>query len=136
LKRIWDGPAVANLGPHHRDQAVEPIAGRMDVATCSNQSLERVRSTCETLWAVSDVRTLSNEDLAHSGSSLRRGVPVATPVFDGAKASPTSRCSMLEEAGFDVLQASHALRRRTGEPFDRKVTVGIDLHAEAAPPGR
>ncbi|MFT0892106.1 DNA-directed RNA polymerase subunit beta [Pseudochelatococcus sp. G4_1912] len=63
------------------------------------------------------------EDLVELGESLRRGVPIATPVFDGAKESDIER--MLEEAGLDTSGQSTLYDGRTGEEFDRKVTMGI-----------
>ncbi len=55
-------------------------------------------------------------------SNLRVGVPVATPVFDGAREADIER--MLEMAGLDKSGQSTLVDGRTGEPFDRKVTVG------------
>ncbi|MBB3809526.1 DNA-directed RNA polymerase subunit beta [Pseudochelatococcus contaminans] len=63
------------------------------------------------------------EDLVDLGESLRRGVPIATPVFDGAKESDIE--ILLERAGLDVSGQSTLYDGRTGEAFDRKVTVGI-----------
>ena len=42
---------------------------------------------------------LSDDDLVELGQNLRRGVPIATPVFDGAKEADIER--MLEMAGLD-----------------------------------
>ncbi|MEM7775141.1 MAG: DNA-directed RNA polymerase subunit beta [Pseudomonadota bacterium] len=53
---------------------------------------------------------------------LLRGVPVATPVFDGAREPDI--VEMLREAGFDESGQVVLHDGRTGEPFDRKVTVG------------
>ena len=56
------------------------------------------------------------------GENLRAGVPIATPVFDGAHEADIVR--MLEEAGCDVSGQVTLVDGRTGEPFDRQVTVG------------
>jgi DNA-directed RNA polymerase subunit beta len=53
---------------------------------------------------------------------LRHGVPVATPVFDGAR--EVDIVEMLNEAGLDPSGQSVLYDGRTGEPFDREVTVG------------
>ena len=50
------------------------------------------------------------------------GVPVATPVFDGAREPDI--VELLEKAGFDTSGQVTLYDGRTGEPFDRKVTVG------------
>ena len=53
---------------------------------------------------------------------LTKGVPIATPVFDGAKEADIVQ--MLDAAGFDSSGQVRLYDGRTGEPFDRKVTVG------------
>ena len=53
---------------------------------------------------------------------LKDGVPVATPVFDGAREPEI--VEMLQKAGFDTSGQVTLYDGRTGEPFDRKVTVG------------
>ena len=54
--------------------------------------------------------------------NLRRGVPIATPVFDGAREKDI--VIMLEQAGLDGSGQSSLYDGRTGDVFDRKVTVG------------
>jgi DNA-directed RNA polymerase subunit beta len=53
---------------------------------------------------------------------LTRGVPIATPVFDGAREPDI--VEMLQEAGLDASGQSRLYDGRTGEQFDRPVTVG------------
>jgi DNA-directed RNA polymerase subunit beta len=65
---------------------------------------------------------LEDEAVFELGENLRRGVPVATPVFDGARESDI--VNMLEAAGIDKSGQVTLYDGRTGEPFDRKVTVG------------
>ena len=69
-----------------------------------------------------EVEEYSDEELRELGDNLRQGVPIATPVFDGAHEVDIVR--MLEEAGCDASGQSQLYDGRTGEPFDRKVTVG------------
>ena len=65
---------------------------------------------------------LDEPSLVELGENLRRGVPIATPVFDGAREKDI--VEMLEMAGLDHSGQSTLYDGRTGEPFDRKVTVG------------
>jgi len=58
-------------------------------------------------------------ELAHN---LQPGIPVATPVFDGAHEADIN--AMLERAGLSDSGQVTLIDGRTGEPFDRKVTVG------------
>ena len=69
-----------------------------------------------------EVVNLDDEASAALGDNLRRGVPIATPVFDGAKESDIER--LLQEAGLSTSGQVTLYDGRTGEAFDRKVTVG------------
>ncbi|MFS2319308.1 DNA-directed RNA polymerase subunit beta [Maricaulis sp. D1M11] len=62
-------------------------------------------------------------ELAELGRNLRAGVPIATPVFDGAREPDVA--DMLEKAGFERSGQVTLFDGRTGEPFRRKVTVGV-----------
>ncbi|MGA0714735.1 MAG: DNA-directed RNA polymerase subunit beta [Gemmobacter sp.] len=66
---------------------------------------------------------LSDEDLVASAATVTRGVPIATPVFDGAKEADVNDALM--RAGFDVSGQSKVYDGRTGEVFARPVTVGV-----------
>ena len=55
--------------------------------------------------------------------NVTRGVPIATPVFDGAKEADVNEA--LRRAGFDTSGQSEVFDGRTGEKFQRKVTVGV-----------
>ncbi|MEO5707793.1 MAG: DNA-directed RNA polymerase subunit beta [Alteraurantiacibacter sp.] len=64
--------------------------------------------------------TMEIVELAHN---VRAGVPMGTPVFDGAREPDVS--AMLIKAGIDSSGQSDLFDGRTGDKFDRKVTVGI-----------
>jgi DNA-directed RNA polymerase subunit beta len=68
------------------------------------------------------IKSLSEDDLVELGGNLRHGVPIATPVFDGAKEADIEK--MLDLAGLDHSGQVSVYDGRTGEVFDRKVTVG------------
>ncbi len=68
------------------------------------------------------IKSLSEDDLVELGGNLRHGVPIATPVFDGAKEADIEK--MLDLAGLDHSGQVTVFDGRTGESFDRKVTVG------------
>ncbi|MGE4247390.1 MAG: DNA-directed RNA polymerase subunit beta, partial [Parvibaculaceae bacterium] len=69
-----------------------------------------------------EVRQYSDEELRELGDNLRPGVPIGTPVFDGAHEADIVR--MLEDAGCSASGQVTLVDGRTGEPFDRPVTVG------------
>ena len=68
------------------------------------------------------VAKLSDGEVIEMSQTLRRGVPVATPVFDGAVEDDI--VDLLGKAGIDSSGQIQLYDGRTGEPFDRKVTVG------------
>ncbi|MAV32633.1 MAG: DNA-directed RNA polymerase subunit beta [Gammaproteobacteria bacterium] len=70
-----------------------------------------------------DIKGLSDEEVLELAQNLRGGVPMATPVFDGAAEVEVK--SMLELAGIDESGQFWLSDGRTGETFDRQVTVGI-----------
>ncbi len=65
---------------------------------------------------------MSDEQFIELGDNLRNGVPMATPVFDGAKEVDINR--LLEVAGLETSGQVSLIDGRTGETFDRPVTVG------------
>ncbi len=76
----------------------------------------------EIYGAKKEIDALPEETLLEVGENLRRGVPIATPVFDGAHEKDI--VEMLHEAGLDSSGQVTLHDGRTGEAFDRKVTVG------------
>ncbi|SHI76115.1 DNA-directed RNA polymerase subunit beta [Palleronia salina] len=64
-----------------------------------------------------------DDALLEMAGNVTRGVPIATPVFDGAKEADVN--DSLARAGFDTSGQSLLFDGRTGEAFSRKVTVGI-----------
>ena len=79
-------------------------------------TLKKVYGTNET------ISSLDDHQLAEMGDNLRNGVPIATPVFDGAREADIDE--MLDLAGLDTSGQVELFDGRTGERFDRKVTVG------------
>ena len=69
-----------------------------------------------------EVTSYEDQQLAELGENLRVGVPIATPVFDGAHEADIVR--MLQEAGCSTSGQVTLYDGRTGEPFERQVTVG------------
>jgi DNA-directed RNA polymerase subunit beta len=69
-----------------------------------------------------DVADLSDQEFLELGRNLRLGIPFATPVFDGAREEDI--VEMLTKAGLEQSGQVTLIDGRTGEPFERKVTVG------------
>ncbi len=66
---------------------------------------------------------MDEEALVESASTVTKGVPIGTPVFDGAKEADVN--DALTRAGFDTSGQSIVFDGRTGEQFARSVTVGV-----------
>ncbi|NOY62916.1 MAG: DNA-directed RNA polymerase subunit beta [Gammaproteobacteria bacterium] len=69
-----------------------------------------------------DIDSLTDDEVVALCKNLRRGVPMATPVFDGASEDDIKH--MLELAGLSRTGQTELRDGRTGEPFERPVTVG------------
>ncbi len=69
-----------------------------------------------------DIDSLSDAEVLELSENLRGGVPMATPVFDGANESEIRR--MLELAGLPASGQTQLYDGRTGDGFERPVTVG------------
>lgn len=87
------------------------------------QDLKPLRDTLKKVYGDDEViKSLNDTELLELARNLKPGVPIATPVFDGAKEADIEE--MLKMAGFDASGQSTVYDGRTGDQFDRKVTVG------------
>ena len=68
------------------------------------------------------VKDLDDDGVVRLGEHLSKGISIATPVFDGAKEADI--VDMLERAGLKDSGQSTVFDGRTGDQFDRQVTVG------------
>lgn len=71
---------------------------------------------------IEDLNQLSDTEILELALNLRAGVPMATPVFDGAREADIK--TMLRLAGLPESGQTKLFDGRTGEPFERDVTVG------------
>ena len=69
-----------------------------------------------------DIQKMDDNEAIELAGNLRNGVPIATPVFDGAH--EVDIVEMLEKAGVSTSGQVRLFDGRTGEYFDREVTVG------------
>ncbi|MFL2843553.1 MAG: DNA-directed RNA polymerase subunit beta [Alphaproteobacteria bacterium] len=84
--------------------------------------ISNVRSTLEGIYKPSEIKKYEDGDLIQMSHSLRKGVPIATPVFDGARENDIN--DLLEKADLNTSGQITLYDGRTGEKFDRPVTVG------------
>jgi DNA-directed RNA polymerase subunit beta len=82
-----------------------------------------LRDQMQKIYGKDEIKaSMKDADVVAIAEQLMTGVPVATPVFDGAREPDI--VEMLQAAGFDSSGQVSLFDGRTGEPFDRKVTVG------------
>jgi DNA-directed RNA polymerase subunit beta len=88
-----------------------------------NKDVKPLRKKLTDIYGKEDgIDGLDDQSLVELGENLRRGVPIATPVFDGAHEKDI--VDMLTKAGLNTSGQVTLYDGRTGEPFDRDVTVG------------
>ncbi|MEC7291432.1 MAG: DNA-directed RNA polymerase subunit beta, partial [Pseudomonadota bacterium] len=88
----------------------------------ANNDGKALRKTLETVYGKDEPLPDTDEELVELAGNLKKGVPFATPVFDGAREPDI--VEMLERAGLDGSGQSVVYDGRTGEQFKRPVTVG------------
>jgi DNA-directed RNA polymerase subunit beta len=89
----------------------------------SKGDLKPLKKEINTLFAGDkSVTDLDDDSMVRLGEHLSKGISIATPVFDGAKEKDI--VEMLERAGLKSSGQSTVYDGRTGEEFDRQVTVG------------
>ncbi|HXQ04304.1 MAG TPA: DNA-directed RNA polymerase subunit beta, partial [Bradyrhizobium sp.] len=110
------GWACAGLGKRIGQAVDAYLASAKQDTKPLKETLKKIYGDEET------IKSLNDAELMELGGNLRHGVPIATPVFDGAKEADIEE--MLKLAGLDASGQSTVYDGRTGDAFDRKVTVG------------
>ena len=111
------GMQVAKQLEEWRESNPDAVAGEMPDAV-----KDRLKTVYGDHYAA-EIEARSPEQVAELIQNVRTGIPMGTPVFDGAREADVS--DMLELAGLDSSGQSTLFDGRTGDAFDRKVTVGI-----------
>ncbi|MDY0242910.1 MAG: DNA-directed RNA polymerase subunit beta, partial [Rhodospirillaceae bacterium] len=112
------GWASANLGRQIGD-LLESYQRQQATEQDLRAKLKDVYAKC---YEEQGIAELDEKQILELSENLVPGVPMATPVFDGARESDI--VDMLNKAGLDTSGQVRLIDGRTGEYFDRKVTVG------------
>ncbi len=92
----------------------------------SDKAMGELRTKLNAVYGAADyersIAALSDDEVLELSNNLTAGVPIATPVFDGAREADID--TMLGSAGIRPSGQVTLVDGRTGEPFDRPVTVG------------
>jgi DNA-directed RNA polymerase subunit beta len=108
------GWACRGLGKQIGDVLEQWEAGR--------SSRDDVGVKIKEIYGEDQILPRSNDELKELAGNLTRGVPISTPVFDGAREPDIVK--MLKKAGLEESGQVDLYDGRTGEKFGRKVTVG------------
>ncbi|CAB9539326.1 DNA-directed RNA polymerase beta subunit (EC [Bathymodiolus brooksi thiotrophic gill symbiont] len=103
------GHKIAAMLDEKRTEMVKEIRAFLDKVYNSHGKQENLAS-------------FSDEEIIELANNLREGVPMATPVFDGIKEEDIK--SLLKLADLPESGQEQLYDGRTGEPFDRPITVG------------
>jgi len=123
-------PSRMNVGQvleTHLGWAAKQLGRNIGDLLDSQVSVAKLRSYLDDIYNKSsgkkeDLKSLTEDELRELANNLRAGVPMATPVFDGASEEEIKK--MLELAGLPRSGQTNLIDGRTGEPFDRPTTVG------------
>jgi len=98
------------------------IGAMLDANAGSGTLRDFLGKVYNTSGKTENLEEFTDDEIVSLAGNLRGGVPMATPVFDGADESEIKH--MLELAGLPVSGQTTLIDGRTGEEFDRQVTVG------------
>ena len=123
-------PSRMNVGQvleTHLGWAAKELGRKIEEMLISEESAAAIRRFLEQLYNSSggqreDLKSLKAEELIELARNLVQGVPMATPVFDGANEEEIK--GLLSVAGLPESGQATLYNGRTGESFDRPVTVG------------
>jgi len=122
-------PSRMNIGQileTHLGWAAKGLGKKIDTLLRQQASATEIRKLLNNIYNSSgkseEINSLNDLELAELAVNLKGGVPFATPVFDGAHESEIK--AMLELADLPVNGQVDLFDGRTGEKFDRQVTVG------------
>jgi DNA-directed RNA polymerase subunit beta len=122
-------PSRMNVGQileTHLGWAAKGLGLRIQEMLRANESAAKVRKFLEKIYNSTgkkeDFTELSDDDVMELARNLQNGLPFATPVFDGA--TEVEIKDMLEIAGLPRNGQITLFDGRTGDAFDRAVTVG------------
>ncbi len=108
-------------------QIGQQVGEILDAALEKKSKVKDLRGHLKGIYPQAEVQkqldAMSEEELMLSSEHLRPGIPMATPVFDGAREEDIT--DHLKQAGFHTSGQVTLYDGRTGEPFERQVTVGI-----------
>jgi DNA-directed RNA polymerase subunit beta len=123
-------PSRMNVGQvleTHLGMAAKGLGDKIDAMIKEQKKVAEIRKFLESIYnngagRTEDLKSLSDQDIVELAGNLVGGVPMATPVFDGA--AEESIKDLLKLADMPESGQFTLYDGRSGEAFDRPVTVG------------
>jgi len=123
-------PSRMNVGQvleTHLGWAAKGLGKKIDAMLKTQQKIAEIRKFLDAIYNKTegrheDLKSFSDEEILELAHNLRKGVPMATPVFDGIHEEDIKQ--LLELAELPVTGQTTLIDGRTGEQFERPVTVG------------
>ncbi len=123
-------PSRMNVGQvleTHLGMAAKGLGHKINAMLAAQESITKIRQFLDQIYNKTggkqeNIRSLSDAEVLELAGNLTNGVPIATPVFDGATEAEIK--TLLKLADLSESGQSRLNDGRTGEPFDREVTVG------------
>ncbi|VEJ09333.1 DNA-directed RNA polymerase subunit beta [Actinobacillus delphinicola] len=124
-------PSRMNIGQileTHLGLAAKGIGDKINAMLKQKQSVEKLREYMQKAYDLGegeqkvDLNTFTDEEVMRLAENLRKGLPIATPVFDGADEKEIK--GLLELGDLPTSGQITLFDGRTGEKFERPVTVG------------
>ncbi|GAB60742.1 DNA-directed RNA polymerase subunit beta [Rheinheimera nanhaiensis E407-8] len=124
-------PSRMNIGQileTHLGLAARGIGDKIDAMIKEQKETAEIRDFLKKVYALGesrqnvDIESFTDDEVRRLAENLRKGLPVATPVFDGAKESEIKQ--LLELGDLPSSGQITLYDGRTGNTFERKVTVG------------
>jgi DNA-directed RNA polymerase subunit beta len=124
-------PSRMNIGQileTHLGWAARGLGTKIGKMLEAQEAMTELRKLLDSIYNATggqkeDIASLSDEEVQELARNLADGVPMATPVFDGASEAEIK--ALLELADLPVSGQTMLTDGRTGEAFDRPVTVGF-----------
>jgi len=124
-------PSRMNVGQvleTHLGMAAKGLGIKIDEMIQEQKKVSELRKFLDKIYKLGDhtqkvdLKEFSDEEVLNLANNLKGGVPMATPVFDGAQEPEIKE--LLELADIPTSGQIKLIDGRTGEAFDRPVTVG------------
>jgi len=123
-------PSRMNVGQvleTHLGMAAKGIGNKINTMLKKQQSIQKIRSFLEKIYNTTggkkeDIKSFTDEEVMELAENLINGMPTATPVFDGAAEEEIKQ--LLKMADLSESGQFELKNGRTGELFDRPITVG------------